>query len=79
MSTLRKLKTTYAMRNLHLYVPNKGTYFTSQLYKRMRKYFNTIGKIIIGAGINTDDMDLENEDFSDEDFINFDFVFSISI
>ena len=44
MSTLRKLKTTYAMRNLHLYVPNKGTYLTSQLYKRMRKYFNTIGK-----------------------------------
>ena len=36
-------------------------------------------KIIIGAGINTDAMSLENEDFSDEDFINFDFVFSISI
>ena len=32
------------MRDLHLYVPNKGTYMTSQPHWRMRKYFSTIGK-----------------------------------
>ena len=32
MLTLKKLKTKYVMRNLHLYVPNKGTYVTNQLY-----------------------------------------------
>ena len=30
--TLKKLKTTYVMKNLHLYVPKKRTYMTNQLY-----------------------------------------------
>ena len=29
--------------------------------------FNTIGKIIIGGGLSTDALGLENEDFSDDD------------
>ena len=32
MLTFKKLKTTYVMKNLHLYAPNKGTDMTSQLY-----------------------------------------------
>ena len=32
MLTLKNLKTTYVMIHLHLYVPNKGTYMTNQLY-----------------------------------------------
>ena len=39
----------------------------NQLPIRVRKYFNTIGKTIIGGGINKEAMGLENEDFSDED------------
>ena len=44
MLTLKKLKTTHVMINLHFYVPSKGTCMTNKLYWRMRKYFNTIGK-----------------------------------
>ena len=65
--TLKKLRTKYVIRHLHLYVPNKGTYMANQLPIRVRKYFNTIGKTIIGGGINKEAMGLENEDFSDED------------
>ena len=32
MLTLKQVKTTYAMKNLHLYVPNKVTYMTNQLH-----------------------------------------------
>ena len=32
MLTLKNLKITYVMGNLHLYVPNKDTYMTNQLY-----------------------------------------------
>ena len=32
MLTIKKLKTTNVMRNFYLYVPNKGTYMTNQLY-----------------------------------------------
>ena len=32
MPALKKIKTTYVMRNLNLYVPDKGTYMTNQLY-----------------------------------------------
>ena len=32
MLTLKKLKTIYVMINLHLFIPNKGTYIADQLY-----------------------------------------------
>ena len=57
----KKLKTTYVMRNSHLYVPNKGIYVNNHIYEK-RTYFNTIGKNYYWLGTKG----LENEDFSDE-------------
>ena len=54
------------MRNLHLYVPSKGTYMANQLYYR-RTYFSAKEEVVIGGGLNAEAMGFENDDFSDED------------
>ena len=60
MLTLKKLKTTYVMRNLHLHVPNKGTYIQSVVLKYEEIFQHHRKKIIIGAGIHMEAMGLEN-------------------
>ena len=66
MLTLKKLGTTYVMKNLRHCVPNKGTYNQSVVLKD-EEIFQHDRKKVIGEGLNTEAMSLKNEDFSDED------------
>ena len=67
MLTLKNLKTTYVMRNLHLYVPKRALTWPITCTKGWGNISVTKEKIIIGARINTEAMVLEDEDFLDED------------